>query len=198
MRFIGDVHAKFPAYMVLTEGCTESMQVGDFGIGFGLPAPILGPNHVFIRGNHDNPEECAKEPSYLGDFGVHKGIFFVGGAFSIDRPRRREGVDWWPNEQLTYKQMKEAGDLYIQTKPTVVVSHMCPLSVEEEAFAFSYIYRNPTHAFLESLLLWHKPKLWIFGHYHIAVDQVIDGCRYICLPELAYVDFNLTPNADSY
>lgn len=198
MRFIGDVHGKFSAYLALTEACDESIQVGDFGVGFGIEAPVAGPKHRFIRGNHDNPEECHDHVSYLGDYGVHQGIYFCGGGYSIDRARRREGIDWWPNEQLNYKQMVDAGDLYIKTKPTVVVSHMCPVSVEDEAFAFGYIYPNPTHQFLQSLLLWHTPRIWIFGHYHIAVDQVIEGCRYLCLPELAYLDLNLTPNAESY
>ena len=34
----------------------------------------------------------------------------------------------------------------------------------------------------------HKPKLWIFGHWHVWFDQVIDGTRFLCIPELAFAD----------
>lgn len=191
MRFIGDVHGKFSAYLTLTEGCEESIQVGDFGVGFGIEAPIAGIKHRFIRGNHDNPEECLDHVCYMNDYGIENGVFYVGGGFSIDRAWRTEGRDWWPNEQLNSYQMREAGDLYVKVKPSIVVSHMCPVSVEEEVFDFRHSYPNPTHHFLQSLLLFHTPKLWIFGHYHIPADRVLDGCRYICLPELAYIDINL-------
>lgn len=187
MRFIGDVHGKFSLYLALTDTCEESIQVGDFGVGFGIEAPIAGRNHRFIRGNHDNPEECNDHVLYLGDWGTYKGIFFAGGAFSIDRACRVEGRDWWRNEELTYKQMMEAGDLYVKTKPDVVVTHCCPRSIERELFDF-YEYPNPTILWLESLLLFHVPKVWIFGHYHLTRDKVIDGCRYICLGELEYID----------
>lgn len=191
MRFIGDVHRHFTAYESIAEEVDESIQVGDFGIGFGVEPPMIGVEHRFIRGNHDNPEKCATYPAYLGDYGIRKGIFYAGGGYSIDRAYRREGVDWWPNEQLTYAQMIAAGDLYIANKPDIVVSHMCPAFVEESIFGFAHTYPNPTHQFLQSLLLFHVPKLWVFGHYHLGRDVQVDGCRYICLGELQYVDIDL-------
>jgi hypothetical protein len=30
----------------------------------------------------------------------------------------------------------------------------------------------------------HKPKHWVFGHYHIRRDFEIDGTQFHCLPEL--------------
>jgi len=30
----------------------------------------------------------------------------------------------------------------------------------------------------------HRPKLWIFGHYHQDFDDVIKGTRFVCLNEL--------------
>ena len=52
MRFIGDVHGKMGDYLHITDGCAESIQVGDFGAGF-VPLPSLDLRHRFIRGNHD-------------------------------------------------------------------------------------------------------------------------------------------------
>lgn len=188
MRYIGDVHGRFSAYEAIAEEVDESIQVGDFGIGFGEEPPFLTEGHRFIRGNHDNPEKAADYSAYLGDYGMHNGIFFAGGGYSIDRQYLRQGIDWWPNEQLNYAQMIEAGNLYIAQKPDVVVTHMCPASVEESIFDFPHRYPNPTHQFLQSLLLFHIPKLWVFGHYHLGRDVRIDGCRYICLGELQYID----------
>lgn len=188
MRYIGDVHGKFSAYEAIVEEVEESIQVGDFGIGFGEEPPFLTEGHRFIRGNHDNPEKCAIYPAYLGDYGMHGDIFFAGGGYSKDAALRQPYIDWWPNEQLTWAQMKAAGDLFVQKKPDIVVTHMCPESVEESIFAFPYLYPNPTHQFLQSLLLFHTPKVWVFGHYHLSRDVKIDGCRYICLGELQYID----------
>jgi hypothetical protein len=40
------------------------------------------------------------------------------------------------------------------------------------------------------MFIGHKPKLWIFGHWHVPFDEVIAGTRFICLPELAYIDID--------
>lgn len=188
MRYIGDVHGLFSAYESIAEEVDESIQVGDFGVGFGSEPPMIGEGHRFIRGNHDNPEKCATYSAYLGEFGMHGDIFFAGGGYSIDAALGQPYIDWWPNEQLTRAQMKAAGDLFVQKRPDIVVTHMCPASVEERIFDFPYNHPNPTHHFLQSLLIWHVPKLWVFGHYHEARDVKIDDCRYICLGELQYID----------
>lgn len=198
MRFIGDVHGKFRAYTAIAEAATESIQVGDFGVGFGLDAPVVGPKHHFIRGNHDNPEECNNHIAYLGDFGIDFGmfgnIFFAGGAFSIDKEWRTPGLDWWAGEELTEEQRQKAGDIYVKNKPPIVVTHCCPAEAQTELFHFPNEYPNPTIYFLSSLLIFHKPKVWIFGHYHRSVDRVLDGVRYIGLNELKYIDLDV----DSY
>src|SRR5260370_16253241 len=75
IRFIGDTHAKFPLYRAIATAPVEtddptnkifapSIQVGDFGMGF-RTAPILAPDHRFIRGNHDNPQLCAEHPNWI-------------------------------------------------------------------------------------------------------------------------------------
>jgi hypothetical protein len=34
----------------------------------------------------------------------------------------------------------------------------------------------------------HRPSLVIFGHWHMARDRIIDRTRFICLPELGWID----------
>ena len=78
-----------------------------------------------------------------------------------------------------------------------MVTHDCPLSVSEELFikrgkSFSGgQYRTRTGTAFEEMFSIHKPKLWIFGHWHNNVDEVIDGTRFICLNELSYADIDL-------
>lgn len=74
-RFIGDVHAKFNKYVDLLKGCQQSIQVGDFGIGFG-ESPRVGPDHRSIRGNHAKFNRYAdllkgcQQLIQVGDFGL--------------------------------------------------------------------------------------------------------------------------------
>lgn len=94
MFLIGDVHGKFDRYGEILTGLPCSIQLGDMGIGFGLDDlfPKADPTkHRFLRGNHDNPELCRRHPNYLGDFGFEFGIFFISGAFSVDRHLRTMG-----------------------------------------------------------------------------------------------------------
>ncbi len=191
MRFIGDVHGRWAQYETIADEVDNSIQVGDFGIGFGSEPPLLPPGHKFIRGNHDNPAKCQVYGNYMGDYGSRNDMFWAGGAYSIDRYYRTAGVDWWPEEELTKEQMEAALTAYAELKPRVMVSHMCPRSIEERLFILIPGHPNRTHQFLEGLLNAWTPKIWIFGHYHRGRDTNINGCRYICLPELAYIDLDV-------
>ena len=62
MRFIGDIHGKYLPYIKRARKSPDghSIQVGDFGVGFGNDkVPNFEPHgldpkkHRFIRGNHD-------------------------------------------------------------------------------------------------------------------------------------------------
>lgn len=189
MKFIGDVHCKFEQYEKLIENCDQSIQVGDFGIGFPMYIPKeYNINHRFIRGNHDNPGVCRQHKNYLGEFGItDEGIFFISGGFSKDAALRIEGVDWWRDEELTFADTYHCADQYESLKPEIVVSHMCPRFIEANLFDFQKI-PNKTNQFLQSLLEIHQPKIWIFGHYHSSRDEVINQTRFICLSELEAVE----------
>lgn len=197
MRFIGDIHGKLPQYLRLLDGCTESVQVGDFGYGFGLQGqaefiaqhmPQKG-KHYFIRGNHDNPAECAKSKHWIPDGTYENGIMFVGGADSIDKEYRTEGVSWWRDEELSYSELGAMIDIYIANKPRIMVTHDAPESAV--ARFFNCYDGNRTRQAFDAMFSIHNPEIWIFGHWHRHVDQVIDGTRFICLAELEYIDLEI-------
>lgn len=186
MIVIGDVHGKFERYKKIVSKIPESIQVGDFGVGFpGHPSPdIINGWHRFIRGNHDSPGVAKKHLNYLGEYGYleDKGIFYCGGADSIDKAYRTIGIDWWDDEQLSREQFAEATALFTRTKPEIVITHAAPVSVVEHML--SPVYSSLTEAMLERMLELHRPRIWIFGHYHMPFSREIKGTRFVCLNEL--------------
>lgn len=134
MLLIGDVHGKIAQYMKLVKHEDASLQLGDMGVGFpSVDLPVLDGDHWFIRGNHDSPEAAAGHPRYFGDWGCRKiggvKIFFVSGAYSIDRAARTEGKDWWKDEELEYGQLREMISDFILEKPEIVATHAPPQSL---------------------------------------------------------------------
>ena len=178
MYFIGDVHSQFwllNRFIMLNE-INESIQLGDMGLGFGQSVDYRftdhKSNHRFIRGNHDNPATCKEMKSYLGNYGYleDEGIFFVGGAFSIDKQYRTEGADWWPDEELDGTELNEMVALYEKVKPRIVISHDCPADVASTILGYA-ITPNSTANTFSYMHYIHQPEKWIFAHYH--VDNVI-------------------------
>lgn len=189
---IGDVHGKFSAYMEIVKQCEMSIQVGDFGIGFGIEPPIPPLGHYFIRGNHDNPEEANNHISCLGDYGMFGNkVFFSAGAYSIDKRLRTPGIDWWDGEEMPHTAMDDAMALYLLNKPEIVISHSLPHSIQQRIFDFDPPYPNRTGDYLDKLLSINTPKTWVCGHYHIPWDVEMFGCRFIVLPELGTVEIDI-------
>jgi|ERR1700691_112762 len=194
MLIIGDVHALFSQYesIIYSESFLEgdkakTLVIGDFGIGFNNP-PInvmkMG-NHRYFRGNHDNPTMCKEDPFCIKDGTLHEGIFCVGGAYSIDKYRRTEGIDWWHDEELTINEFNNIINDYENIKPDVVATHDCPANVKSYLIKKSFDAGDSrTQQALETMFTIHKPSIWFFGHWHMSFDKIIGGTRFICLNEL--------------
>lgn len=187
--FIGDVHDKIERYKKLIDFYPDipSIQVGDFGFEESHRWHMANVNpgqHKVLFGNHDYYPLLAA-PHSLGDFGVTPdGIYFVRGAYSVDRAERYggEGVDFFEEEQLSYERISEAVADFEKSHPEVVVTHECPETVRR--IAFRIYNQSLTSNALEQMWRAHKPKLWIFGHHHRSLDKMFDGTRFICLAEL--------------
>ena len=188
MNLIGDIHGKFAQYSKIIATLPESIQLGDFGMGF-IETPQWDQKHKFIRGNHDNPKVCYDHPNFLGDYGITEdGIFYVSGALSIDAVYRTPGVSWWPNEELSERNYPAILELYEAAKPRIVIAHDAP-------FVKDYIlggnaedkkrFPNRTSDLLmPAMIKIHSPEIWVHGHYHCRSDWKIDKTRYIGLAEL--------------
>lgn len=206
-RFVGDIHGDFYSYMVAIQSAESSIQVGDFGFGFNsywderaAEFHQTHPHHRFIRGNHDSLVACRASPGFIPDGFVQNDMMFIGGAWSIDRAFRTEGIDWWADEECSTQEFYRLIDVYEATKPRIMVTHDAPLSVTEQMFIRSgkAIFgknakpiKTLTGLALETMFEINRPDLWIFGHWHHTVAETIRGTRFQCIGECDFVDVDL-------
>lgn len=208
VRLIGDVHGKFKPYRKLIRDIPFSIQVGDMGVGFrrnhGDMAWYSNPpfdamsegRHLFIRGNHDNPEVCRRQKYWIPDGALlPEGIYCLGGAVSIDRAYRTEGLDWWPDEECSYAELERMIDEYASFKPEIVITHDCPASVANEILAAFNMRKiedgSRTRVALERMLERHRPRKWFFGHWHVSLTFERDATTFQCLDELESTDVEI-------
>jgi len=104
----------------------------------------------------------------------------LGGANSIDRDERREGHDWWPEETISESDLVSLGDGPVD----LMVGHDAPLRVpsldwalaanelglSEEMQEYSFAGRRALHRGFSAL----QPELYIGGHYHRFIDEIVD------------------------
>lgn len=192
LRLIGDIHGDLHEIYSLIQTMYDydlTIQLGDFGIGFGAEdyLPDLNPEFVrILQGNHDNPSLIKQFPNDLGRFGVFDfygyKIFFVAGAQSIDEYIRKPQINWWHNEQLGFKEQNDCLDLWEEVCESIdlVISHDCPLDVTR------WILRqeprgSATGRLLQEMFKIHEPPLWIFAHYHINFKCKMNKTEFKCL-----------------
>jgi len=204
VRFVGDIHGDFGWYQRIIEDAETSVQVGDYGVGFDTftddRMEAWGKEnlqHRFIRGNHDDKMTALRMENFIpdGSYDHQNNLMYVGGAWSIDYAFREEGKNWWHDEECSTAEFSLYKDLYTRFKPRIMVTHDCPMQIIEKANllnpAFGGKVNTRTGFRLGQMFHLHKPKLWIFGHWHKPVDMVIGDTRFICLDIGQSVDINL-------
>jgi len=204
MIFVGDIHGQFETYYYLignknlADGTTV-IQVGDHGLFSAYNfsekyklyrhyrdyRKVISPNIDirFVRGNHDNPEICRKDPKYLGDFSYSKNLdmMFISGAWSIDWMYRTSQVDWWTDEELCDDDFENVIAMMHKYKPRWIVSHDCPAKLYKQFFGYTPQQPTRTGHYLNRILEECPPTSgWIFGHHHHEVDCRVNGVRFVC------------------
>jgi Icc-related predicted phosphoesterase len=199
--FIGDIHGNFRFLENMVSRIPEKavdyiIQVGDFGL---WPQNVkqwkrLQHKIYFIDGNHEyfpllptpvNPEpvEILGGLVYLPRGTIMKigscRIGFLGGAESVDRMYRTEGVDWFRQEAISYKDMMHFSDV---GELDILVTHTPPATVVATRFQKDPL---PSAKAVEQVWLEVGRPLLICGHMHERVTvgniHVLDECGILFL-----------------
>jgi len=105
-------------------------------------------------------------------------VLFMGGAASYDKEYRTIGLDWFPEEMISYA---EVDALDPNLRVDIVISHTCPEEFDVKYCSFR-MYDGCRKA-LSHILKMYRPSLWYFGHWH-QHRQLYDralGCRWEAL-----------------
>lgn len=106
-----------------------------------------------------------------------------GGANSIDKFRRTEGLSWWADEEITDQDIDHfitnlKGNLNLD----LVLTHDCPCSLVPVVKLYSGVNDSdaPSNSQRELEKIYDKVKFkkWYFGHWHI--NQIINE-QFECL-----------------
>lgn len=212
VMIVGDVHTKFLHLNNLIARNKPDIVIvcGELGIwGSGmLKAVHTGDSKIYAcDGNHDNHEllkllrrrtEGVRKPISVSE-GIYyiprgtiasiKGLntLFIGGAESIDKQYRTQGHDWFPEESITAEDINSIPDGRID----MVISHTAPTFVVEQMdieilpiHSKDGRYNAPSSVYLDYVFDLYKPKLWYFGHWHVARDLNIEGCAFHCMNDV--------------
>jgi predicted phosphodiesterase len=176
LTILSDIHGAQGVHKRVMQWNDLTLQLGDCGFEYSYLRQWDPEKHKVLAGNHDNYSVIQKYPHFLGDYGMWKGLFYVRGAFSIDKDCRTPDVDWWENEELTIEQGVFALEEYERQKPEIVVSHDCPEQCAEKLLR-GHQRRIPTRTgqLLGRMFEIHQPKMWIFGHWHIGKKFFLPG-----------------------
>lgn len=208
---LGDIHANWKTLNFFIKHSNPNMilSCGDFGYWPGHDAYDL--NIIknknckihFCDGNHENHEKLQKLKDT--ELQVRPNIFyqprgstlklpdgrtilFMGGANSIDKHLRTPGHNWFPEENISIKDMQNLPN----EKIDIVISHTCPQGVEFIHLKSDWSYRlahdlkkkDTNRSNLLEILKIYQPTLWYFGHWHWSEDGFIDNCHWFALDEI--------------
>ena len=88
-------------------------------------------------------------------------VMFIGGGLSIDKAYRTPGIDWFPQEAITQKDIYDLPDIHVD----IMITHAAP----QEFKLFDLLTlktEDPARKALSYVLEKYRPKKWFFGHYH--------------------------------
>lgn len=147
---------------------------------------VDGPAHAPINmGGITSP--CFKQTFPDRLFYIPRGAVFkigdktlmgLGGAYSIDQDDRKQGVDWWPQETISYANMHNAVINAQRYGPIdIMVTHDMPIIAEFEKELFRVGYKHGHGSYANRMNLSRvidevRPQSLYHGHYHYRHDSV--------------------------
>jgi predicted phosphodiesterase len=217
---IGDIHGEFDMLenRVIDYNLCDCILicVGDLGVGFGSVEKEFKTarhldnffakrniNFFSIRGNHDDPSYFngtinINHPHFrlLDDYETldidGKTFLFVGGAVSIDRLLREEGVSWWRGEEMVLDPSKIS-------RCDVLITHAAPLwnGPNGKSGIEAFFQNDPKlleecveeRKNVDILIKLSRAKKHYCGHFHISSSSKSDDCvsRILGIEEVAEI-----------
>lgn len=188
-------------------GITKILQLGDFGFWphYASGKEFLdrgrdsmrryGCEAWWVDGNHENHDWLDAQPHDEDGFWrldnlIHIGrgarwewagrtFLGCGGAYSIDKPYRREGESWWAGETITEGDIERCGT----EKVDVLVTHDAPWGTpnvigpgtvgDKDDYPESAANRKRVAAIAQRT----QPSLIVHGHYHHRNTALYEGAR---------------------
>lgn len=206
--FLGDHHGAWLQLFDILDAKKISdcylISVGDSGIGFTnkdkqqrinekLNNKFKDRNIIFmaIHGNHDDPDFFQGEDivslsnfELIEDYTIaeygDKKIQFIGGATSIDRTARSEGISYWEGEVLNFERDKcqEVDILVTHTAPSWCFPQQFNEMVYGWAREDAFLIEDLTdeRAIMDEICKICKPRLHLYGHFHSSWTERVNGC----------------------
>ena len=216
LYFLGDIHGEFESIAKKIQQLKIEnafiVQVGDTGFGFLPPEKearkakflndvLKAQNiHMFmIRGNHCDPSFFKTINHPYGQTNITllpdcseinlagKNILLVGGAVSVDRIFRKEGISWWRDEVFVFDEN------FVYQQYDIIATHSRPI---ESGLFLGYknisTYLQEDKTLKESLekesalmsQFYEKVKgtpVWYFGHFHQSTESFFNGTKFKAL-----------------
>jgi predicted phosphodiesterase len=177
---------------------------------FPIPLHILDGNHedhAWLRQRHDDgttrhwleDQNIVFQPRGTTSKFEDISVGFCGGALHADRPQHGS-IDRGTTNWLTNREAERAADVFNAEKVDMIFTHSCPHSIGVGMAGNPYlaesVERYITRKGFESgpitdcgepglLRLWarlrHRPKEWIFGHFHAHKTAAVQGVNFRCV-----------------
>ena len=143
---------------------------------------------TITEGDFEGWQHNPKQPRVLyatrGQRWEWQGVSFVslGGAHSIDRFTRKENMNWWAGEQISYADVMRTAN---GGHADIFLAHDCPYGVDlfgthrdetgpskwtEQALDYAVGSRHDLRAAVDSV----RPEILFHGHYHHYLDTVTE------------------------
>lgn len=137
-----------------------------------LPWTTKWGNDVQYWGTNEEDRVYFLKRGAIYDIGGRK-ILAIGGANSIDKAHRTEGVSWWKQEDISYAETESCFNELAEKGYDLdyVLTHTCPSSIIEEFLWMTPYNSGKKHChtaeFLDEIYNRIEFKSWHFGHMHM-------------------------------
>ena len=130
-------------------------------------------------------------------------FFTMGGASSIDKAKRIEGVSWWPEEMPSKEELQEGMDNLEKHnfKVDYVLTHCAPeqylknMGMKSMKKKYDYTPNTLTNFFTYLLTKWNLEfGHWYFGHYHNDESKGKFHLLYQNIRTLDPIEIDLSPD----